>query len=276
MPDPRTSPPSIRLSPSALLALLLFGALALFCHAILRIRLQNAGFSTEHAYNLSYLVVPPIALAPLPIVLRGQSKVFKGLLDPRNISLRLVLGAIALGILLRVIFWAKLAVYGSFGVGLDSASVEPIAPTFAFDCPPLYVLGLGILVMAILVPVTEEIIHRGIVQSGFVQRGPIVAIGVSALLFAVFHQPSSYVFVFLIGIALGIQFWRTRTLWATFITHGTYNGLTQLDWICLNTRWQPAPGDLPILHVGAIALTIGFITCIGIVVLLHRCGPGRI
>mgnify|MGYP001823088889 CR=1 FL=1 len=93
MPDQRPSPPAIRLSPAALLALLLFGALALFCHAYLRIRLQNAGISPEHAYNLSYLVVPPIALAPVPVILRGQTETFKKLFDPRRLDLRLVLGA---------------------------------------------------------------------------------------------------------------------------------------------------------------------------------------
>ena len=274
MPDQRPSPPAIRLSPAALLALLLFGALALFCHAYLRIRLQNAGISPEHAYNLSYLVVPPIALAPVPVILRGQTETFKKLFDPRRLDLRLVLGAIALGVLLRVIFWAKIVGRGAFGIGRDLSSTEGVGPTFTFDCPPLHILGLGILIMAVLVPITEEIVHRGVVQSGFVRRGPLVAICLSALLFAVSHQPSSYVFVFLTGVILGIQFWRTRTLWATIISHGTYNGLTQFDWICLNSRWQPSAQDLPMLQAGSIALLAGAGACIGITVLLYRCGRG--
>ena len=275
MPDQRTSPPSIRLSPAALLALILFGALALFCHAYLKIRLQNAGVAAVHAYNLSYLVVPPIALAPVAVILRGQADAFRELLDPRRLSLRLVAAAILLGILLRIIFWAKAVVRGAFGIGLDAVPAEGFGPSFTFSCPPLQVLGLGILVMALLVPVTEEIVHRGILQSGFVPRGPFVAIGLSALLFAVFHQPSSYTFVFLTGVVLGIQFWRTQTLWATFITHGTYNGLIQIDWICLNSRWQPAARELPMLEAGTIALAVGLFACLGIIALLYRCQPGR-
>ena len=275
MPDQRPSPPAIRLSPAALLALLLFGALALFCHAYLRIRLQNAGISPEHAYNLSYLVVPPIALAPVPVILRGQTETFKKLFDPRRLDLRLVLGAIALGVLLRVIFWAKIVGRGALGIGLDPSLSDGFGPTFSFDCPSLLVLALGFLVMAILVPITEEILHRGVLQSAFVSRGPIVAIGLSALLFALFHQPSSYAWGFLIGIIVGMQFWRTQTLLATIITHGTYNGLAQIDWICLNSRWQPAPQDLPLVQLGMTAVFVGLIALTGIAVLLYRCAPGR-
>jgi membrane protease YdiL (CAAX protease family) len=274
MPDPRTTPPSIRLSPAALLALLLFGTLALLFHAYLRIRLQNAGVVAGHAYNLSYLVVPPIALAPLPLILRGQAGVFRHLFDPRRISLRLAIGAVALGILLRIIFWAMLVVRAAFGLGPDSSTAVSIGPAFTFDCPPLQILGVGLLVMAVLVPLTEEIIHRGVVQSAFVRRGPFVAIGLSTLLFAVFHQASGYVFVFLTGIVLGILLWRTQTLWATLITHGTYNGLIQFDWICLNSRWQPASQDLPLLQAGTIALVVGLGACAGIMALLWRCGRG--
>lgn len=274
MPDPRNTPPSLRLSPAALPALLLFGTLALLLHAYLRIRLQDAGFAADHAYNLSYVVVPLIALAPLPLILRGQTGEFRQLFDPRRISLRLVIGAVALGILLRVIFWAMLIVRAAFGIGPDSSFAEGIGPTFSFDCPPLQIVGLGFLVMAVLVPLTEEIIHRGVVQSAFVRRGPFVAIGLSSLLFAVFHQPSSFAFVLATGIVLGIQFWRAQSLWATIVTHGTYNGLTQLDWVCLNSRWQPASHELPLLQTGTIALVAGLGACIAIAVLLRRCGRG--
>ena len=275
MPDQRPSPPAIRLSPAALLALLLFGALALFCHAYLRVRLQQAGFPADHAYNLGFFVVPIIALAPLPVILRGQFGVLKQILDPRGLCLRNVLGAIAIGVLLRVVFWAKTIARSAFGIGLDPSLSDGFGPTFSFDCPSLQVLALGLLVMAILVPITEEILHRGVLQSAFVSRGPIVAIGLSALLFALFHQPSSYIWVFLIGIVVGIQFWRTRMLWTTIITHGIYNGLTQFDWICLNSRWQPAPQELPLVQVGMTAVFVGFIACTGISVLLYRCAPGR-
>ena len=257
------------------MAVLLYGLLALLCHAYLRSRLQQAGAPPDHAYNLGFLVVPLIALAPLPAILRGQTEVLTQLLDPRRLHLRLALGAAALGILLRIVFWARAVVQGALGIGPGSTSTESIGPTFVFDCPPIHIFGLAVLVMAVLVPVTEEIIHRGVLQSGFVRRGPIVAIGLSALLFAVSHKTSSYAYVFLVGIVLGIQFWRAQTLWATIITHGTYNVLVQLDWICLNSHWQPASEDLPLLQAGTAALLVGLSACVGIAGLLYRCPPGR-
>ena len=56
------------------------------------------------------------------------------------------------------------------------------------------------------------------------------------------------------GIVFGLQYWMTRNLWASVITHATYNGLIQLDWRCLQGTWNPTPEQLPTLGPGSIAI----------------------
>jgi hypothetical protein len=75
----------------------------------------------------------------------------------------------------------------------------------------------------------EETVNRGLLQSAFAHKGPLTAILISAVFFTALHPPSSYWFVFLMGLVIGTQFWLTGSLWTTIITHATYNGLAQLD-----------------------------------------------
>ena len=109
--------------------------------------------------------------------------------------------------------------------------------------------------MALLVPIIEEIVHRGLIQSSMSHRGPIVAITTSAFLFAIFHPPASYLFVFTWGIVLGVQFWKSQNLWPSLLSHATYNGLIQLDWRCITGTWNPTMSDLPLVKPGIIAIT---------------------
>jgi len=74
-------------------------------------------------------------------------------------------------------------------------------------------------------PLAEEILFRGFVQ-GYLRRlfPPAGAIVLSALLFAFFHQPvHAAIAVFLLGLILGYQRERTRSLLAPIITHILFN-----------------------------------------------------
>jgi membrane protease YdiL (CAAX protease family) len=122
----------------------------------------------------------------------------------------------------------------------------------------------------------EETLHRGFLQSAFVHKGPVPAILASSLLFALLHPPSSYGFVFLMGAVFGMQFWVTGSLWATMISHATYNGLIQFDWRCLHGQWNPPPESLPLVLPGILAVAILVGASLLIVVLLRcqRAGAG--
>ena len=269
-------PPALRLSTRQLL-LIIFGlTFALMAQAGLSRALQAQGYEQTLAHYLAYLAVPPVLLVMLAPVLFEHRGFLVRLFRRNALTLRLVIAAAALGITLRIVWWAQLIARISFGITVNHEPQAIAGPVFSWDCPPLPSLLLGLFVMAVLVPIMEETVHRGFVLSAFIRTGPLPAILLSAIVFTVFHAPSSYGFVFLLGLVLGIQFWLSGSLWATIISHATYNGLIQFDWRCLQGQWNPPAESLPLVLPGIFALTILLGASLLIVVLLRcqRAGAG--
>jgi membrane protease YdiL (CAAX protease family) len=247
---------------------------ALFTQAWLSQALLAQGYDALDAHYLAYLVVPPILLIMLAPLLLKHRQFLLQRFSPRGVTLRVALAAVALGVTMRIVWWSQLIARISFGIVANDDPQAIAGPAFSWTCPPLPSLMLGLLVMAVLIPMMEETIDRGLLQSALVPRGPLPAILVSALIFTAFHPPSSYTFVFLMGIVFGIQFWLTGSLWTTVITHATYNGIIQFDWRCLQGQWNPTSENLPLLVPGISALLMLFIACPLVVGLLHYQRPG--
>ena len=195
------------------------------------------------------------------------------------LTLRLVLAATALGVTMRALWWSQLVAGISFGLTVNDDPVAAVGQSISWNCPPAGALLLGVLVMALLVPLMEEALHRGLVQSALAHRGPVPAVMMSATIFTVFHPPTSYGFVFLMGLILGAQFWLTGSLWATMITHAIYNGLVQFDWRCLQGQWNPPADSLPQTIPGLLALGVLMFSLLASLALLRcqkagaRCAP---
>ncbi len=247
-------PRALRIPFRQLLAIVLAQVLALMAQAWLSRALLALGYERMLAHYLAYLVVPAILLIMLGPLLLEHRRFVLGLFSPRKLTIRLALAAVALGIAARTVWWSQLIARVSLGMTANDDPQAVVGPAFSWACPPIPSLMLGVLVMAVAVPVMEETLHRGFILSAFVRSGPVPAILVSALVFTVLHPPSSYCFVYFLGVVLGVQFWVTGSLWTTMITHMTYNGLMQLDWRCLQGRWNPPPDSLPLLVPGMTAL----------------------
>ncbi len=235
-------------------AILLFETFALFVRSYLQLELRESGLSADDAKHLSYLVVPVILGILMYPILRDKQAHLCGLFEAKYLTPRLIITAVAVGMLARIVWWSQLVARVSFGVTTNSNASATVGPEFTFGCPSLHWLLLGILVMAVLVPFIEEIINRGLIQASLTRHNRAFAIIVSAFLFAVYHPIAGILFVFAFGVVFGIQFANTRTLWATTISHATYNGMLQIDWRCMQTRWNPRPDDLPLIGAGSIAL----------------------
>jgi len=248
-------PPALRIFFPRLLAIICAQILALMAQAWLSRTLSVQGYAELEAHYLAYLIVPPILLVLLAPVLFEHRDFLTQLLKQNAPTIRLVLAAAALGMAMRMAWWSQLLARVSLGVTANDDPQAIAGPVFSWTCPPLPSLLLGLFVMSVLIPLMEETLHRGFLQSALVHRGPLPAIVVSALVFTLFHPPSSYGFVFLLGLVLGAQFWLTGSLWATIISHATYNGLVQFDWRCLQGHWNPPPETLPQLLPGTIFLT---------------------
>lgn len=262
-------PPALRLPARYLVAIILAKLMALTAQAWLSRLLRENGYEELQAHYLAYLVVPPILLLMLAPVLLEHRQFLRRLFSPGGLTLRVALAAVALGLTLRIVWWSQLIARVALGITARNDPQTVAGPLLSFACPPLPWLLLGVLVMSIFIPLMEETVDRGLLQSAFVHRGPLPAILISALVFTAFHPPSSYAFVFPMGIIFGIQFWLTGSLWTTVITHATYNGLIQLDWRCLQGQWNPPLASLPQLVPGVTAFLVLVTACLMVVALLR-------
>lgn len=85
---------------------------------------------------------------------------------------------------------------------------------------------------AIVAPVFEELIFRGVILEGFLKRyKPGYAILWSALLFGIMHlDPVQGSFAFIVGLLLGWVFWKTRSLFLCILLHAFNNSIAAINW----------------------------------------------
>jgi len=258
---------------TSLLAILVFQVFALFLRAFLELELIQSGLQRNFAADLSYLVVPPVFIVLMWPILRDNKSSLLKALDPNRINLRLVLTAVAIGLLARITWWSQLTMRIAFGWTRNTDPDAITGPVFSYNCPSPQVMFVALLVFGCLIPVIEEVVNRGLIQTWLMPKGRWFAILVSAALFAVFHPPGSYLFVFIFGIVFAVQFANTQTLWATIITHATYDVLILFDWRCLQGSWNPSATSLPMTGFGLGSLAALVLLFVGIAYLIGRKGP---
>ncbi len=81
---------------------------------------------------------------------------------------------------------------------------------------------VGVLTMAIIAPIFEEMFFRGAIEGYLLRKwkNPRYAILVSALIFGIVHiNPIQVLFAFLFGLILGEIYFRTKSLTAVIILH---------------------------------------------------------
>ena len=259
---------------TVLTAVIVATTAALIFRAWLQIELLAKGLQRDVAADLSYLVVPPVLLVLLLPIWRQHGAFIATLFERQGLSLRLVLRALAIGCLLRLAAWSELIAGVSLGWYRNADPTAIVGPLFRFDCPAPQALALGFIVMVVLVPLVEETIHRGLIQTWLYKHGAVIAIGASALTFMLAHKPASWAFVFVAGVVLGVQYWQSATLWSSVVTHATINGLILLDWRCLRGQWNPPASNIPIWSSGLVSLCVLLLALLCIGYLLAK-GPRR-
>jgi uncharacterized protein len=87
---------------------------------------------------------------------------------------------------------------------------------------------IGLVIMAFLPAVFEEIFFRGTLQNIFIKwwNSPLLAIFVSAAIFSLIHS-SIYLFLtrMAMGVVLGLMFYYTKNIWINIIAHFINNAL---------------------------------------------------
>lgn len=86
-----------------------------------------------------------------------------------------------------------------------------------------------LILACIVAPIFEEIIFRGMIQRGLLCFGkPLLAMLVSALIFALIHPLPQWPMTFAIGLGLGLVYQRTSDLLICILAHATWNGMVLL------------------------------------------------
>jgi membrane protease YdiL (CAAX protease family) len=253
-----------------IVAILIFQVAALFARAYVEIRLIEGGNSRPFAHDLSYLLVPPILIALMYPILQQRWQYLLSLLRRQDLTLRLLVMSVLLGISLKLTYWGGLISLVSFGAIRNSDPDAVVGPDISFGCPEPMVLGLSFLVATILTPIVEEVINRGLILNSLVHRGKIRAVLVSSLLFAIMHAPQAMALAFFVGIFLAVQMFNYRTFWATMITHATYNAMTVLDWECMSTQWNPITTTPSMVGTGFVASALAIVGLLFSIFLVQR------
>jgi membrane protease YdiL (CAAX protease family) len=245
------SPPRIHV-----VATLLATVATLVARAWLQIQLVADGMPRLQASDLSYIATFPIfVFLVLPLV-RTDRQFVAQQFRATGISLQAFLAAIVIGLLFRVAWWSQLVARISFGLISGDGGITNAGVSFSYQCPSISIIGLGILVSAVLIPVIEEVVHRGYVQSFLTSRGPVVAIVLSSIIFTSFHRFEDWGFAFAAGTILGTMYWLSGSLWAPVITHAVINFTPQLTWRCMSLKWNPSADSLPLTGPGMVSLTV--------------------
>jgi len=262
------------ISRTTLVAVLIAIIAALTARSWLQIQLTQGGMQSLVAADLSYLVVPPVLILLLFPLWRSEKIFLANQFRCQDLTWKLALTAIAIGILIRLLWWSQLIAGASFGVYASTDPEAIIGPIISFQCNSPGNVFLGFFVMVGLVPLIEETINRGYVQTALRHRGFIIAVLISSIVFTLFHRFSSWPSVFIGGLILGSQYFLTRSLWMSLITHATVNGLIQIDWRCLSIIWNPASDQLPLVASGTAALALMTASSLILAILLRRLATG--
>lgn len=241
---------------------------ALFARAWLQINLVENGYETGYASDLAYLVVPPILLVLLFPVLIKDREFIRQQFRFDDLSVRLVLIAIAIGVFFRIAWHASIIARVAFGNLTVTGFYPTVDPLIVYECPAPHLVLLSIFVMSCLIPVIEEITHRAYVQTFFHRFGPFVAVLISTVAFVVFHRTDSWDFVFLGGLVLGAAYWISCSLWVPVIVHAVVNFIPEISLRCMEVRWKPDPGSIPLWTPGLLAAGIAVIAAAGTLWLL--------
>jgi len=129
------------------------------------------------------------------------------------------------------------------------------------------------LTIAILAPVLEELIFRGIILDGFLQRyPPWKAIIWSSVIFGIAHfNPWQFISAFALGMIIGWLYWKTRSLGPAIFIHffnnaGAYIASTLLgeEQTTTGTEEWLTPVAYSMLLFFSLYITILFIHWIGV------------
>jgi uncharacterized protein len=172
------------------------------------------GLSSGPAVGITSAVAA-IGAAALALAVRVRSPQALGL---RRTSIRTVLLGVAAGVGARIVASLVAAAYAA----LTHQRTNPQAADFVTHGPVSVVVLVATTI--VLVPFGEELLFRGVVFGALRRYGAPIAIGVSAVVFAIAHvSVALFAPILVLGLVNAGLYERTRTIWTPVACHITFN-----------------------------------------------------
>lgn len=144
------------------------------------------------------------------------------------------------GLILAFGAFFSILITGLFDLAIIYLPIQQQLADFESLMAPLMESGFIPIVLAVSIsaPLFEEIVFRGIIFNDFKKALPVwLAILVQGLLFGLFHGNwIQGVYATLVGIVLGIVYYKYKSIWAAILLHFSYNTISLLSDQWLHTN----------------------------------------
>jgi uncharacterized protein len=165
-------------------------------------------------------------LVMVPLWFRGRMDEI-GVCRPRRIGPMIAALVVMLLLIMRVLdAVVTTPVADWFHLSLDSERERQIEQEIVqAKAGDTWAAAASVLVIGILVPIAEELLFRGVIQSCLVRRwGAFVGIVLSSLWFALMHVDIAlFAPLFVIGLCLGYLRHRFQSIWGAVVLHAINN-----------------------------------------------------
>jgi membrane protease YdiL (CAAX protease family) len=173
---------------------------------------------------VSFIVSGGAGIGALVVVLASRRIRDIRVFGIRRVRPRWLLIGAALGIGVYILNVGVASVY-ALVLGNDSPQADYQAAASGGTLALIVTLLAG----ALLTPLGEEVMFRGIIANGLNRYGIWAGVILSAALFAVVHGISIILpIAFVVGVLCAILFRATGSIWPGFVVHAVYNGVTSV------------------------------------------------
>lgn len=173
-----------------------------------------------------------------------------------------VLGCMGVCMIANLLASLVLSFFAQFGIE------APEMPYF-FE-PTSGNILLNVLIVAVLPALLEEMVFRGYILRLLRPYGDLLAIAVSAVLFALMHGNISQIpFALVVGVSLGWLYVRTDNIWLPIAVHFANNTLS----VCANYLSAQLVGDWQSIYSFAVIVAVAVTGGISLLILIMRRSP---
>lgn len=136
------------------------------------------------------------------------------------------------------------------GIGVGTADIESVDSVTGTDT------FLNFLCAAVVAPLVEEFVFRGVIMQPLRRYGDVFAVVASAVIFGLSHgSPANIVFAFISGVAMGFAVVISKSLWVGIAVHFLNNFYAVASYEIYNSF--PQLGTLPQLIMTAVIFALG-------------------